>query len=183
MKERIYRNIEGKKVLLLFIVTNIVYGFMLLVSIPKVMSYSGGMKLFDMKPMGYGPEYALPLLEKLGEEGRHAYLYYQIPLDLIYPFLFGITYCLLIAYLLNQLNTLKDEPFYLCIIPIMAGLFDYFENFGIIDMLVSYPHLAEGKIQTATFFTVIKSLFSTVTFTLLGGLLVVLGYKKLFVKK
>lgn len=183
MKEGIYRHIEKKKVLLLFILTNVVYVFMLTVSIPKVMSYSGGMKLFDMMPMGYDPEYAYALLEKLGAGGRNAYLYYQIPIDLVYPFLFGITYCLLMAYLLDKLDRFKSETYYLCILPLFAGLFDYLENFGIIDMLVHYPQLTDKVIQTATFFTVLKSLFSTISFTVVIGLLVILGLKKLFRKK
>jgi len=116
IKELIYRNIEGKKVLFLLILTNLVYGFMLLITIPKVMTYSGGMKIFDMMPMGSEPEYGSLLLEKLGIAGRNAYLYNQIPVDLIYPFLFGITYCLLLAYLFNQLHHLTTETFYLCIL-------------------------------------------------------------------
>jgi hypothetical protein len=183
MKEGIYRHIEGKKVLLLFILTNVVYGFMLIFSIPKVMSYSSGMKIFDMMPMGYDLEYAYSLLEKLGIEGRHAYLYYQIPVDMIYPFLFGITYCLLLAYLLHKLDRFKNESFYLCLIPIIAGLFDYLENFGIIDMLVHYPELTDKVVQTATFFTVLKSLFSTISFIVVTALLVVMGFKKLFRKE
>lgn len=183
MKEGIYRHIEKKKVLLLFILTNVVYAFMLIVSIPKVMSYSAGMKIFDMMPMGYDPEYAYSFLEKLGIEGRNAYLYFQIPFDLIYPFLFGITYCLLIAYLLDKLDRFKNETYYLCILPVFAGLFDYLENFGIMDMLMHYPLLTDKIIHTATFFTVLKSLFSTITFTVVIALLVMLGLKKLSGRK
>jgi len=156
---------------------------MLLVSIPKVMSFSGGMKIFDLMPMGYDPEYAMSLLEKLGVEGRNAYLYNQIPVDFIYPLLFGITYCLLLAYLLNQLNSLKADYFYLSLLPIMGGLFDYLENFGIINMLVSYPHLSVAFIQLTSFFTVFKSLFSTISFTVLLVVLVIFGFKKFFLKK
>lgn len=183
MKEGIYRNMEGKKVLFLFIVTNLVYVFMLTVTIPKVMFHTGGLKIFDMMPMGYDQQYALALLEKLGAEGRRVYLYNQIPVDLIYPFLFGITYCLLLAYLLNKLNRLKAEAFYLCILPLFAGLFDYLENFSIINMLVSYPQLSDKAIHTATFFTVFKSLFSTISFVVLIVVLVIYGFNKLVVKR
>lgn len=183
MREGIYRNMEGKKVLFLFVVTNLVYVFMLTVTIPKVMLHAGGLKIFDMMPMGYDQQYALTLLEKLGAEGRRVYLYNQIPVDLIYPFLFGITYCLLLAYLLNKLNRLKAEGFYLCVLPLFAGLFDYLENFSIINMLVSYPQLSDKAIHTATFFTVFKSLFSTISFAVLIVMLVFYGYHKLFVKR
>lgn len=183
MKKDLYRNIDGKKVLLLFVLTNMVYLFMLTVTIPWVMEFSGGMKLFDMMPMGYDPEYALLLLDKLGEEGRHVYLYNQIPVDMIYPLLFGITYCLLIAWILNKLNTLKKEPFYLCLLPLLAGLFDLLENFSVINMLLTYPYLTDVAIQTARLFTVFKSLFSTISFTVMIVLMVKYGYIKLSMKK
>ena len=169
--------------MILFVLTNLVYGFMLLITIPQVMSFSGGMKIFDLMPMGYGPEYAGSLLQKLGIEGRSAYLYNQIPVDLIYPFLFGITYCLLLAYLLNQLNSLKAESFYLCTLPLMAGLFDYLENLGIINLLVSYPHLSVHSIQITNFFTVFKSLLSTISFIVLIMILIIFGFKKIVQKK
>jgi hypothetical protein len=153
---------------------------MLQVTIPQVLRFSGGMKIFDLMPMGYEPAYAATLLEKLGTEGRNAYLYHQIPVDLIYPFLFGITYWLLLAYLLNRLNRLNAEYFYLCILPLLAGLFDYFENFGIIHLLVSYPDHSVTAIQLTAFFTVFKSLLSTITFTILLVLLLIVGFKKIF---
>ena len=52
MKNLIKRNLGGKKVLFLFISTSILYIFMLVITIPKVMRYSGGMKLLDMIPTG-----------------------------------------------------------------------------------------------------------------------------------
>ena len=183
VKELVYRNIEGKKILFLFILTNLVYVFMLQVTIPQVLSFSGGMKIFDLMPTGYEPEYAVSLLKKLGVEGRNAYLYHQIPVDLIYPFLFGITYCLFLAYFLNKLNSLKAEYFYLCLLPLMAGVFDYLENLGIIQMLVTYPHLSSTAIQITAFFTVMKSLLSAITFMVLFVVLILFGVKKLSRKK
>lgn len=160
-----------------------VYVFMLTVTIPWVMGFSGGMRLFDMMPMGYDPEYALLLLDKLGEAGRRVYLYNQIPVDLLYPLLFGLTYCLLTAWFLNKLNILKAEAFYLCLLPLLAGLFDYLENFSIIKMLISYPYLTDTVLQTGAFFTVFKSLFSTISFTVLIVLMITYMYRKLSMKK
>lgn len=183
IKELVYRNIEGRKVLVLFVLTNFLYVFMLLVSIPKVVSLAGGMKIFDMMPMGFEAEYARSLLERLGVAGREAYLYFQIPVDLIYPGLFGITYCLILAYLLNKLNSLNNPYFYLCLIPLLAGLFDYLENFGIVNMLISYPDLTNTAIQLTNFFTIFKSLLSTISFTLLIVILGMVGIKTLWRKK
>ena len=85
---------------------------MLIITIPKTMTFSAGMKLLDMMPVGYNPEYIITLLDTLGEKGREVYLYNQIPVDMIYPFLFGISYSLLIAYFLKKINKLNSYYFY-----------------------------------------------------------------------
>lgn len=179
LKEWVYQNVDGKKVLLMLIGTNLLYGYMLLISIPKVLTFSGSMKIPDLMPLGYDPEQILSLFGKLGEKGRNTYLFEQIPVDLFYPFFFGITYCLLIAYLLQKVQQLKAEPFYLCLIPLIGGLFDYLENFGIIHMLVDYPVISIAVIHTTAFFTVLKSLFSSISFIIIIVLLLIVGYRKL----
>ncbi len=76
------------------------------------MSFSHGMNLLDMMPTGYSHEYVSSLLSTLGNGGRDAYLYHQIPVDMIYPFLFGVSSCLVLAYFLNKFNKLKGSLFY-----------------------------------------------------------------------
>ena len=164
MKKLVTRNLNGKKILLLFILTNIVYAIMLIITIPKVMSYAGGMKLLDMMPTGYNAGYVNSLLNALGSEGRNAYLFQQIPIDLIYPFLFGITYCLLYAFIIKKLNKLNSFFFYFCYIPILAGLFDYLENIGIITLLKGYPENITTMSRITSIFSVLKSTLSTIYF-------------------
>ena len=182
MRNFIESNIKGKNVLILFLITNIVYAAMLLVTIPKVMSFTGEMKLFDMLPMGYSLEYANSLLKILGETGRSAYLYNQIPLDMIYPLLFGITYAFIIAFFLKKLNKLDGSLFYVSLLPLAAGLFDYFENLGIISMLLNYPNEMDTLIMTTNVFTILKSALTTFTFITLIIVMVVLGVKKVLKK-
>ncbi len=177
------KNISGKKVLGLFILTNVVYAFMLSVTIPKTMEFSNGMKLLDMMPMGYDLNYVSELFNSLGEIGRETYLTNQIPVDMIYPLLFGLTYCLLLAYFLKKLNKLNSPFTYLCLIPIIAGIADYFENFGIIAMLKSYPDLTEISVKTTSTFSLIKSISSTAFFIVLIIVLVILGLKTINGKK
>lgn len=175
MKKLVTRNLNGKKILLLFILTNIVYAIMLTITIPKVMSYAGGMKLLDMIPTGYNAGYVNSLLNALGSEGRNTYLFQQIPIDLIYPFLFGITYCLLYAFIMKKLNKLDSFLFYLCFIPVFAGLFDYLENIGIITLLKGYPENITTMSKITSIFSVLKSSLSTIYFmTLLIALLALL---------
>ena len=89
---------SGKNVLILFMFTQVVYGIMLGFSIPNVMQYSSGMKILDLIPTGYSPEYVQKLFKTLGEAGRGVYLYQQIPLDMIYPGLFAVSYTLLLVF-------------------------------------------------------------------------------------
>jgi hypothetical protein len=182
MKELIKRNLEGKKILSIFLLTGIVYTIMLAVTIPKVMDYAGGMKVLDMMPTGYDVAYVFVLFEALGDAGRHAYLYNQLPLDLIFPLLSGISFCLIIAWILKKFNKLDSNWFYLCFLPVFAGLFDYLENFGIITMLITYPDITLGLIKTTNVFSVLKSALTTMQFVVLIILLIVFGYYKLFPK-
>jgi hypothetical protein len=182
MKEVIKRNIGGKKVLILFILTNIVYAIMLTITIPKVMNFSEGMKLLDMIPTGYNVEYVNSLLNTLGEQGRDTYLFNQIPIDMIYPLLFGTSYCLILAYILNKLEKLKGNFFYLCLLPLFSGLFDYFENIGIITMLNSYPDNSILLTQITNVFSILKSTFTTIYFIILIIFIIAFGLSKLFQK-
>ena len=171
------KNISGKKVLGLFILTNVVYLYMLIVTIPKTMGFSNGMKLLDMLPTGYNQNYVNELLRTLGENGREIYLTNQIPVDMIYPLLFGLTYTLLLAYFLKKLNKLKSPYTYLCLLPIFAGIADYLENIGIITMLNSYPDLTETSVNATNTFSVIKSTSTSIFFIALIVILIILGIK------
>ena len=173
----IEKNISGKKVLGLFILTNLVYTFMLTVTIPKTMEFSNGMKLLDMMPTGYDLNYVSELFTSLGENGRLTYLTNQIPVDMIYPFLFGVSYCLLIGYFLTKLNKLNSVFFYLCFLPVIAGIADYLENIGIITMLNNFPDLSLSTAKVTNVFSVVKSMTTTVFFVALIIILLMLGIK------
>jgi hypothetical protein len=179
----INRNISGKKILGLFILTNAVYVFMLTVTIPKTMGFSNGMRLLDMMPTGYDLNYVSELFNSLGEIGRGIYLTHQIPVDMIYPLLFGLTYCLLLAYFLKKLNKLNVPYTYLCLLPLIAGIADYLENFGIITMLNVYPELPEITVKISSSFSIIKSISTSIFFIALIIALLMLGIKTMKERK
>lgn len=183
LRKFIDKKLTGKMVLSLFVITNIVYAIMLIVTIPKTMTFSNGMKLLDMMPMGYDSIYINALFEALGEKGRQVYLYSQLPVDMIYPFLFAISYCLLIGFFLKKLNKLNSGFFYLCLLPIIAGIADYFENFGIIKMLNNYPDLSQVLMDATNIFSVVKSMTTTVYFVALIIILIMLGIKTMKERK
>ena len=179
IRKIIAANLTGKKVLLLFLLTNIVYAVMLTITIPKTMTFSNGLKLLDMMPLGYDLEYINTLFETLGEKGRQVYLTNQLPFDMIYPFLFGISYCLLIGFFLKKLNKLDSLFFYLCFLPIVAGLADYLENFGILTMLYNFPGFSPFTAKVTNVFSMVKSTTTTVYFIALIITLLVLGINKI----
>ncbi|MGB3636485.1 MAG: hypothetical protein WBA39_02685 [Rivularia sp. (in: cyanobacteria)] len=176
--EKIIRNhLQGRKVLLLFIVANIVYVLMLTVTIPNVMEHTEGMKLLDMMPLGYDAEYVNTLFTTLGQTGRNIYLYRQIPMDMIYPLLFGISFSLLLAYFLNKLNKLKTPFLYLCLLPMLAAMADYAENIGIITLLNDYPEISKNTVTMTNSFSLLKSSCTTLSFVVLIFVLLTLGIK------
>jgi len=177
------KHIQGKKVLIIFLVTNVVYLFMLLVTIPAVMTFSNGMALFDMMPTGYSEDYTHALLNALGTGGRNYYMYTQLPVDMIYPFLFGLTYSLLLAYFLDKLKWIDKPVFYSTLIPMAAGMFDYLENAGVVIMLNQYPDITSTTTRLANACTIIKSALSTISFTLLLFLLVLFLIQKIQSRK
>jgi len=178
--EKIIRNhLQGRKVLSFFIVANIVYVLMLTVTIPNVMEHTEGMKLLDMMPLGYDSEYVDSLFSTLGQVGRDSYLYRQIPLDMLYPILFGISFCLVLAYFLNKLNKLRAPFLYLCLLPLLAGAADYAENIGIITMLTDYPEISRNAVTMTNSFSLLKSICTTLYFLVLIGTLFALGTKSL----
>ena len=178
-KSLIIRNLSSKKVLLFFLLATIAYLLMLFVTIPKVMAFSDEMRLLDMMPMGYDLSYVTKLLTTLGQEGRDTYLYNQIPLDMIYPLLFGIGYCLILAFFLNKMNKLEAPYLYLCLLPLIAGKADYLENIGIITLLKSYPDISESMVSLTNVFSIVKSSSTTLYFIILIVTLLVLGIKNI----
>lgn len=179
LRKIIEKNIGGKKVLIFFLLSTAVYVVMLTITIPRVMSFSGGMKILDMMPTGYDAAYVNELFTKLGEPGRQAYLYGQIPFDLVYPALYGIGFCLVLAWLLNRLGKLGGNLIYFCLLPVVAGVFDYCENFGIVAMLQTWPEIPASLVTVTNLFSILKSSLTSVYFIVLMVVIITFGVKSI----
>lgn len=167
----------GRAVLGFIIPALVVYAIMLLYTIPQVQQYAPGIKLFDLSPTGYSYAYAIELLDALGVEGRNLYLFRQLPMDFIYPGLFAVSCCLLLSWLFTKSLNSNSKMFYLCFVPVAAGLFDYLENTGIVLILLSYPDVTELLVAITSYLTILKSAFTAAFFALL-----LLGFL-LFIKR
>ncbi len=176
-------NLVGKRVLFIFLLSTLVYIFMISVTIPHVTHYAQGMLLLDMMPMGYDFEYVQALFNSLGKSGRQAYLYRQIPVDMVYPFLFAYSYSLVLAYFLKKLNKLEGPFFYFCLLPFIAGLADYAENFGVVVLLTNHPDFSILSVTITRIFSLIKSCITTIFFLVLIWILILVAFKFINKKK
>ena len=177
----IERNSSGKKVLGLFILTNAIFIFMITVTMSKTMDLADGMTVLDLMPLGYDTNYVNQLFSSLGENGRNYYLTKQIPIDLIYPLIFGFSYCLILGYFLLKLDKFNSKFSYLCLLPVITAFADYLENIGIISLLNNYPTLTQMAVQMTNVFSIVKSTSMGLYFIVL--LIVVIRYGVSKVKK
>ena len=148
---------SGRNVLIFFIPAMAVYLVMLFITIPGVESYTNKMKVFDLSPGGYSYDYAVKLLFTLGTDGRMEYLNRQLPLDFIFPALFSISSALMLTWLLLKRYDKGSRIFYLCFVPIAAGIFDYLENIQIVLMILIYPDVTRTQVALSSASTMVKS--------------------------
>jgi hypothetical protein len=157
----------GRNVILIIVITQIIYFLMLFLTLPNLTQYASGMKVLDLQPTGFSADYAKSLFVNLGSVGREYYIYRQIPLDMIYPFLFAISNALLLTFLFKKSFNHKNKIHHFAIIPLFAGLFDYLENIGIIIMLTMFPNFSSFLSNVTSSFTIFKSISTTLFFVLL----------------
>ena len=167
------KHVTGKVVIISLIAAYSVYLLMILITIPTTSEFANGMDLLDMKPLGYSTEYVHQLLEQLGESGRHYYLTHQLPLDFIYPALFALSGYLTLVYLFKKTHFEHTNWSMLKWVPILAGTADYFENFGIIYLLKTYPEINSIASTLTASFSITKSMSTTVYFS---TLILILGF-------
>lgn len=175
LKKLIYTLSNGKTVLIFFVLSTLVYFLMMTFTVPDLAGIANGMKILDLMPEGYDRHYVDSLFTALGENGRHAYLYYQIPLDLIFPLFYGVGFCLLFAFFLRKINQLTSPFFYFCFLPLIAAISDFIENIGIITMLKQFPNYSEETVTFTSTFSFLKSSTTTIYFIALIFVLITYG--------
>jgi len=89
----------------------------------------------------------------------------------------------LFAWLLKKNYGLESKVYYALYIPILAGLFDYAENVFIIMMLKAYPDIDSSLVTAASSATIMKSILSSIFFTLLSLSIIQVMWKSIFKKQ
>jgi len=157
MRRFLEKYLNSKTLIIFGTLTIIIYIFMLWVSMPKIAIYSDGMPMFDMMFSGYDQNYALKFMKTLGEEGRNAYLFPQLTIDLFFPLAYVPTFILLICIFLKKTNLFSKPIFYISLLPLFTGIFDYGENLSVIFMLCSFPYVSQSITEFSSMCTVLKS--------------------------
>lgn len=154
--KRINRYFTGKTVLLFLFLTLLIYVYMLFVSMPGIAVFSSGLPILDLKT-GYDYEYVVRLLETLGEEGRSAYLFPQLILDMFFPLAYVPFFVLLSGLLLKRGKLIRTALNYTLFIPVITGLADYGENISSIILTNSFPDISSSLVEFASACTILKS--------------------------
>ncbi|MEI6578934.1 MAG: hypothetical protein WCN92_05655 [Eubacteriales bacterium] len=153
--------IKNKQIFLLCGLYIIIVAIMGIVIIPNICKNTGSMTIFDLKATGYDINYAKDFINAMGVKGRGFYLKAQLPLDFIYPFVYGLLYLALANKAFKKLN-----------IPVFASIMilciaDYAENILTYVMLLSHK-LSPALVSTASVFTAVKTDFLYVTLTMIA---------------
>jgi hypothetical protein len=132
---------------------------MITVTLAHIQSVSGQVP-FDMRPLGYGPQDAVALLEGLGAEGRNYYLSHQILLDTAYPALLALTLVSVMRWFGKSIPSHRFVRMGI-VLSVGAALCDYSENLCIVAMILSWPDLSASLVYVSSVATIAKSVLTT----------------------
>lgn len=174
---------KGRVIFIWFVATQAIYLVMVLVTLPRLAALAGGLHPFDLMPRGYDYSHAQDFLAAIGAGGRRYYLSRQIPLDLIYPAMFMITYSGIWLWLYEKSGLTSGFTRVFAGLPVIAALADYLENTLIVAMLVKFPALSAALVDYASLATVTKSVATAGYFIALACLLAVTVFWRIKAKR
>jgi hypothetical protein len=166
---------SGFLVACLLVASGLVWALMFFGPLAHLSELAGGMKPFDIRPMGYSYEQARSFLEAIGDQGRAYYLNPELVIDTFYPPLYAVSRGLALWWLtmpgrLGGARISRGVRYALIAVPVaMAGL-DLIENGCIATMLWTWPNLSYGLVEVSSFATRTKIVLGVLTELLMGGL-------------
>ena len=131
---------------------------------------TGGTGILDLMVL-YTPDQAYALFSAMGEAGRAFDLTRIVPLDLIFPFAYTLFDAIAITWLLHKWLPAGSKWHRLNVVPLVAGIADYCENFGIITMLLGWPAQLEDIARFTMAMGLIKFTFGVISVLILFGAL------------
>ncbi|CUH82485.1 hypothetical protein [Tropicibacter naphthalenivorans] len=147
------------------------YLVMVLWTLPAIKDAAGGLAPFDLRPFGYSVAEARAFAETLSDYGRALYLGPQHRLDTLFPALLVVWSCWTLLKLLPRRVAVA-----LWAVVVLGMIGDYGENISVTSLLTQFD---EATAQAASRFTIVKSMASTLVYTVMIGALIALGLKRL----
>ncbi len=156
------RTSTPKNLLFLFLISHTIFWFMISFSLPKINSQIGD-KVFDIRPFGYSIIEARTILSNLNEETINFYIFPQLSfLDILYPFFLALFLSSLLFRLINISELLIRSKSILLMIPFIAMIFDYLENFCVLYMITHTSSTPNVLIHMSSIFTILKGVSTTI---------------------
>jgi hypothetical protein len=133
----------------------LLFGFFIL---PKMNSLIDPLEktiLLDLR-IGFSEQKAYEVLEILGEKGRNIYLFTEAFIDILYPVVYSIAFCMLLSLFFQKAFSKNHYLRIFNLFPFLVGFFDILENFGIITMLINFPQKIAGIPQFTSWANLFK---------------------------
>ncbi|HAJ98974.1 MAG TPA: hypothetical protein DCM62_03005 [Bacteroidales bacterium] len=105
---------------------------------------------------GFHVEQAYDFVASTGKEGRKAYLDTLLWIDSLYPLVYSLFLSLIVGVAFKRIPSGLQKLKHLNILPFGAAIADYFENTGLIIVVLSYPTKTAFAAQLASIFGMIK---------------------------
>lgn len=125
----------------------------------RMEAVAGPIQPLDLEIPAYSPETAFRRLADLGEAGRSIYRAIELSADVIYPLVYGAAYALVIAWLWKRLAPGTRWALWLPLLPLLAMIFDFGENFSIVALIGRFPEQPETLARIAAGFSLLKWVF------------------------
>ncbi len=129
----------------------------------------------------YTKNEVLQLFKDFKIDGREKVKFVSGVVDMIYPIIYGIFLFLLMTKLTSRFSNKKLKI--IIFLPLIGMLFDYVENFSILNMLNSYPNISKTQVFVSSSATSFKWLFLYTSILLILVLTVIKVLKKTPVTK
>jgi hypothetical protein len=124
--------------------------------------------LLDLQVFGFDKSTAWSILNALGEDGRRQYAVFAMREDLVFPLAYGLFFGVSLFLLAGK--RYRNRTQVLLILPLLAMLADFAENYSIVLLNRQFPKLMNSTVKSASFANIVK--WGSVAVSL--GLMVVL---------
>jgi hypothetical protein len=127
--------------------------------IAELIRITGGVGAPDME-IFCTPDQVYAFLAVMGEAGRAFYLTHIALLDMLVPFFYALFLSTAITWFLNRWLPAGSRWHRLNVVPVIGGICDYLENFGIIAMILAWPAYLPDIASFTMAATLLKFAFS-----------------------